>query len=468
MSLKKVKEIVLKIRTAEIFSAVLIFTAVTAAELYMNVGIRTVAGIVVFLAALMIASYILVKVYFPQILRSPKNILLVETLVVLMLFFVIIIKFNQALPVYFLPVASAGILLSVLISPALSVVGVFIITAFMLTVTGFSFELFTIYFFGGIAGSYAARSVRNRRDLNRCGLYVLGVNTLTIGAFGLIGGGSIIDTGVNIAWGAGNAFVAIIIAGGLLPFYENIFKLTTDIKLLELGDFNHPVLKRLMLEAPGTYHHSLMVGNLAEHACQQIGANPLLARVSAYYHDIGKLKNPQYFIENQAEAANKHDNLKSNISALILKRHVKDGVKLARKHSLDQVIIDCIQQHHGTTLMGYFYDKVLKETDDKDGIDKDEFRYPGPLPGTKEGGVIMLADSVEAACRSLEEPSFSRISAVVTKIINNKFIDNQLSKCEITLANLEQIQKSFISTLSGIYHSRIEYPEDKEETSVEQ
>ncbi len=467
MFLKKIKEIILKIRTAKILFAVIIFAAIIATEINMGIKLPAVTGILFFLALITIAAYILIKIYFPDFLHSPKDILLVETLVVIMLFFMLLVHFNDALAVYFLPIAAAGILMSILFNPALSVVGVFLITMFTVIITGFSFELFVIYFVGGIVGAYAAKSVRNRKDLNSCGLYVLGINTLSISAFSLIGGASLLNTGINIAWGAGNAFVSIIIAAGLLPFYENIFKITTDIKLLELGDFNHPLLKRLMLEAPGTYHHSLMVGNLAEHACEMIGANPLLARVSAYYHDIGKLKNPHYFIENQIESSNKHDNLKSNISALILKRHVKDGVNLAGEYNLDRILIDAIQQHHGTTLMGYFYNKVLKETNDKDSVDKDDFRYSGPCPGTKEGGVLMLADSVEAACRSLEEPPFSRISALVTKIINNKFIDNQLNRCEITLSNLEQIQKSFINTLSGIYHSRIEYPEDKEEKAVE-
>ncbi|MDA3793410.1 MAG: HDIG domain-containing protein, partial [Elusimicrobia bacterium] len=344
MSLKKIKEIILKIRTAEIFSAVIIFTAIIAAEFHMGGTIYTAAGILLFLAVLTISAYILIKIYFPRILSSPKEIVLVETLIIIMVFFMLLLHFNSALSVYFLPVGAAGILMSVLITPALSVVGIFIISMITVIIAGFPFELFVIYFLGGIAGAYAARRVRNRRDLNRCGLYILAVNILAIGAFGFIKtDATFVNTGINIAWGAGNAFVSIIIAAGLLPFYENIFKVTTDIKLLELGDFNQPLLKRLMLEAPGTYHHSLMVGNLAEHACEQIGANPLLARVGAYYHDIGKMNNSDYFIENQRDQANKHDNIKSNISALILKRHVKDGVKLAEEYNLDRIIIDCIQ-----------------------------------------------------------------------------------------------------------------------------
>jgi cyclic-di-AMP phosphodiesterase PgpH len=258
-----------------------------------------------------------------------------------------------------------------------------------------------------------------------------------------------------------NGFISAFLVAGLLPVFEYLFKVSTDISLLELADFNHPLLKRLVLEAPGTYHHSLMVGNLSEMAAESVGANALLARVGAYYHDIGKLSKPEYFSENQDRCASKHDQLSASMSKLVIMEHIKNGVELAQKNRLNNALIDFITQHHGTSLVYYFYRRALEMTENDEAVKEEVFRYPGPKPQTKETAIVMLSDSVEAASRALEEPTAERISDIVHRIINNKFIDGQLDACELTLRDLEKIASVFIHILGAFYHSRIDYPDDK-------
>ena len=238
-----------------------------------------------------------------------------------------------------------------------------------------------------------------------------------------------------------------------------IFDYKTDITLLELANLDRPILRRLMIEAPGTYHHSVVVGTLVEAAASETGANPLLAKVCGYYHDIGKMSKPLYFIENQ-RGKNKHDKLAPSMSSLILIAHVKDGVEIAKKNKLGQVIIDTIKQHHGTSLIKYFYEKA-KQLKGEDAVKIDDFRYPGPKPQTREAGLVMLADAVEAASRTLENPTPSRIQGLVQNLIDQIFSDGQLDACELTLKDLHNIAKSFNKILTGIHHHRIEYPEQR-------
>jgi cyclic-di-AMP phosphodiesterase PgpH len=243
-----------------------------------------------------------------------------------------------------------------------------------------------------------------------------------------------------------------------------VFHYTTDITLLELSNLDRPILRRLMLEAPGTYHHSVVVGSLVEAAAAEIGANPILSKVCGYYHDIGKLKQPLYFIENQSDGRNRHDKLAPSMSALILIAHVKNGVEIAREHKLGQSIIDTIQQHHGSSLISFFYEKA-KAVKGEDAVNIDDFRYPGPRPQTREAGLVMLADVVEAASRTLENPTPSRIQGLVQNLISKIFSDGQLDHCELTLKDLHLIAKSFNKILNGIHHHRIEYQESAAMTS---
>lgn len=257
---------------------------------------------------------------------------------------------------------------------------------------------------------------------------------------------------------AGGIFSSVLASGGI-PLLESVFQYTTDIKLLELTNLNSPVLRELMLKAPGTYHHSVIVGTLAEAAAEAINANPLLARVAAYYHDIGKTSKAQYFIENQGGAENRHDKLSPHMSALILIAHIKEGAELAKQQGLGQPVVDIIRQSHGSALIKYFYQKAVDQAQPGQVINEHEFRYPGPKPQTREAGLVMLADSVEAASRTLTDYSPARIQGLVQKIINKIFIDGQLDECELTLKNLHQIAWSFNQILSGIHHQRIDYPQ---------
>ncbi len=250
---------------------------------------------------------------------------------------------------------------------------------------------------------------------------------------------------------------------GIIPVIELMYKYTTDLRLIELGNLEHPLLKDFLIKAPGSYHHSMIVGNLAEAAAEAIGANPLLARVGSYYHDIGKMNKPQYFIENIDPKNNKHEKLSPFMSALILISHVKDGVELVEKYKIGDEIIDIIKQHHGTSLIKFFYNKALelKKQGLKEDIDEKDFRYPGPKPQTKEAGIVMLADVVEAASKSLQDPTPARIKGLVKKMVDSYYNDGQLDECELTLKDLNKIKEVFTKILTGIFHQRIEYPDDK-------
>jgi len=254
---------------------------------------------------------------------------------------------------------------------------------------------------------------------------------------------------------SGGLFAGIITAG-TAPLVEVLFGYTTDIKLLELANLDQPMLRRLMIEAPGTYNHSVIVGTMAEAAASKIGANPLLAMVCGYYHDIGKITKPLYFIENQLSGKNRHDKLAPSMSSLILTGHIKNGVELAREIKLGNDITNAIRQHHGTSLIRFFYNKAIQQKG-KNAVNINDFRYPGPKPQTKEIAIVMLADVVEAASRTLDNPTPAKIQGLVQKLINHIFSDGQLDECDLTLKDLHNIARSFNTLLNGIYHHRIKY-----------
>lgn len=264
--------------------------------------------------------------------------------------------------------------------------------------------------------------------------------------------------------------------GGAMPMIESLFGVTTEVTWLEQADLNHPLMRRLSIEAPGTYHHSLIVANIAEAAAEAVGANAAMTRVCAYFHDIGKLTKPEYFIENMDPANNPHEDLTARMSALILIAHVKDGVDLAIKHKLNCSIIDVIEQHHGTTLAWYFYKRALDQKaemirlveqgkskeDDVPQVSEDVFRYPGPRPQFKEAAIISLADAIESASRSLEKPNPARVEALVDEIVQSRMADGQLDECDLTIAELARVKASFIKTLLSMMHSRVKYQKANE------
>jgi len=337
------------------------------------------------------------------------------------------------------------------------------ILTFIITVTGaitishFSPDpdnIGLMFLTSGLVSGILVFGARRRNTIITCGLAVGLVQALS---FFLIEHLSFVDPARYLILIL-NGLASAVIVLGVLPIFESLFGRITSIELQELA-FNNPILNRLVMEAPGTYHHSQTVGELSEAACKAIGANSLLARIGAYYHDIGKLQKPEYFTENQDIKENVHDDLAPSMSKLVIMNHIKEGVELARKYRLNPRIIDFIQQHHGKSLVYFFYRRALEDTATQEAITEDGFRYPGPKPSTKETAVVLLADSVEAATRGLKEPTAAHIEETVHKIINNKFIDTQLDECELSLKDLEIISKVFGHILSGIHHSRINYPE---------
>ncbi len=335
-----------------------------------------------------------------------------------------------------------------------------IITAFC-TATIFHgrFDTFIYFLLNNMLAAYWVQNCRERKVFIKAGLKLGLLNIVLAIALEVYAGNL---SGMELWWSTAFAFVGGIGTGittlGLAPLMEFLFGYTTDITLLELANLDRPILRRLMIEAPGTYHHSMVVGNMVEAAAAEIGANPLLAKVCGYYHDIGKIKKPLYFIENQTDGVNRHDKLAPSMSSLILIAHVKNGVEIARENKLGQSIIDTIQQHHGKSLISFFYEKARKQKGD-DAVKIEEFRYPGPLPQTREAGLVMLADVVEAASRTLENPTSSRIQRLAQDLFNKIFSDGQLDNCELTLKDLHKIARSYYKILTGIHHHRIEYSE---------
>ena len=316
-------------------------------------------------------------------------------------------------------------------------------------------------FISSLVGAHGVRFCQERSKLYRAGMWVGLTNAaLLIGMHFMAGRSLELELLWKVCFGLGGGLFSAVFVTGTIPLVEGVFKYTTDIKLLELANMNSPILRQLMVVAPGTYHHSILVGNLVESAAEAINANPLLARVAAYYHDIGKVRKPLYFIENSGGQRNKHDKLAPSMSALVLTSHVKDGVELAREHKLGAELADIIQQHHGTALIKFFYDRAKSQTGaDMPQPHERDYRYHGPKPQTREAALIMLADAIEAASRTLSDPTSARIQGMVQKLINNVFIDGQLDECELTLKDLHLIAKSFNRILAGSFHHRVDYPE---------
>ncbi len=313
------------------------------------------------------------------------------------------------------------------------------------------------YFLGSVIAALSVIHCKKRTAVLRAGALIGLVNLISIIGIDLYKG-ELVNRGVyDVSAGFLGAIAIATIVSASLPFFESLFDIATDIKLLELLDPNQPLLKELIYKSPGTYHHSIVIGNLAEAAAEAIGENPLLARVGAYYHDIGKIKKPEYFIENQRAFENKHDRLMPSMSSLIIASHVKDGVDVAREHKLPSASVDIIQQHHGTSLITYFYQKA-KDLQPLVNISEEDYRYAGPRPRTKVAAIVMLSDAVEAASRTLDNPTPQRIQALTNSVITRIFLDDQLGKCDLTLKDLRVIARSFNLILTGIFHHRIDYP----------
>lgn len=394
----------------------------------------------------------------PDIFKNTNLIILISSINIISL--MLSMGLNIVSP-YLIPIACGAMLMTILIDYRISLVVNLLNLVFVAIVVSFNAEVIVLSILSVVLGSTALKKVQQRNDIIYSTIYitvVLAILTLTIGMV------SSNDLKENLIQ-TGYTILAVLLSGifavGLLPFFESIFDVVTNIKLLELSNPNQPLMKKLLMEAPGTYHHSMMVANLAEAATEAVGGNPVIARVGAYYHDIGKTKRPYFFGENQIGRENPHDKITPNLSALIILSHTKDGIEMAKDHNIPKVIQDIIVQHHGTTLVKYFYYKLKNSSENPDEIKEEDFRYTGPIPSTKESGVLMLADSVEASVRSIPEPTKVKIEQMVNNIINDKISNKQLIDCDLTLKDIEVIRQSFLKTLDGIYHHRIEYPTEK-------
>ncbi|KYG64973.1 HD family phosphohydrolase [Bdellovibrio bacteriovorus] len=362
------------------------------------------------------------------------------------------------------PVAAGPMLVGLLISYGELV---WLFTAFLSVCLGimldYNYSFMFVSLVGGIAAARGVYNCKTRNDLYFAGVRTGIINALmiafivTMTKFDQEGSGR--EILLSIPAGFFGGILSALVAMMFIPLLESIFNYTTDVKLLELSNLNHPLLKEMIVKAPGTYHHSMMVGSMVEAAAEEIGANPLLGKVMCYYHDIGKMEHANYFIENQKPGHNPHDHISPFMSKTLLVAHVKDGVEMGIAHKLGKPIIDGVLQHHGTTLISYFYNKALDMKKDEDPeISDQDFRYPGPKPQFREAALCMLADSIEAAARSLDEPTPTRLQNIVRNIIQRKFSDGQLDECNLTLKDISKVEAAFVRILLGIYHQRIDYP----------
>ncbi len=356
------------------------------------------------------------------------------------------------------PIAAGALLTAILIDTRL---GIFISIALSVmfgVIVENDLRAVAVALIGSLTGVYSVSKFSHGYSLTRTGLWIAAMNFITVGSTGFleqINGTQIMLQGIH---GAVSGIASAVITIGFLPYLESTFNITTPVKLMELANPSNPLLQRLLLDAPGTYHHSLLVGNLAETAAGHVGADPVTVRVGAYYHDIGKIKRPYFFIENQTDSENPHDKIAPSLSTLIVTSHIKDGLDLCRDYKLPQPIVDIVQQHHGTTLVSYFYRRAT-ENEHGECIIEADFRYEGPRPQSKEAALVMLADACEAAVRSLSRPNVNRIESTVRKVIRERLHDGQLDDCNLTLKDLNIIGDVFTRVLSSMFHSRIEYPD---------
>ena len=395
------------------------------------------------------------------ILEDLKRLILIATIFVLISFLAYNIN-RFGLSPYLIPITIGSMLLTIFFDTRIGFMGTIILAILIGFLRGNEFNISVISIFTGTVAVVSVSRIRTRNWLVHSILLITAAYVVSITVMEILRYSNF-KTIINY-WGFGviNGFISPLLVYGLQVIYEYFFDIATDMKLLELSDLNNPLLRKLAIEAPGTYHHSLMVGNLAEAAAESIDANALLARVGAYYHDVGKIEKREYFIENQMKSKNPHEKLSPTMSCLILMNHVKKGIEIAKKQKLPKEIQSFISEHHGTNLIAFFYQKALEKKSDGEEINESSFRYPGPKPKTKETGIVMLADAIEAASRTLKDPSPSRIRGMVISIVQDRFRESELDDCPLTLRELTRIIESFETVLLGTFHARIEYPDQDE------
>jgi len=441
-----------------------------------GVELSRMAGLAVLLTGLLSAMWLYVRSY-GRYHRRVKDLFVL--LVSLSLIISIICRFaifvaeslaasvsipplgQASLYYYAVPFSAGAMLVTLLIDRQIALLFSIVMSLFAGILTGGDFNFVFFALIGSFAAIYSLTQYKRRTALIRAGGMVGLVNVATVCALRLHSGEAFLvsDTALQAFCAFAGGILVAPVVSFLLPVLEAAFDILTDIKLLEMSDVNHPLIRELAIRAPGTYNHSVIVGNLTEAAAESIGGNALFCRVAAYYHDIGKLYNPEYFIENQTTGENKHKKLKARMSALILINHVKKGLELAKREKLPKSLRDIIPQHHGTRLITYFYEKAKKQEDPKrEAIKEEEYRYPGPKPQTREAAIFMLADGVEAASRSMKDHSVGRLKGLIKEVCDRIVIDGQLDQCNLTFRDLENIQAAFLRILVGMSHHRVKYP----------
>lgn len=410
------------------------------------------------IASLAFTCVLLLKKFGGKLLQNANMVSLMSVCIIIGTLLVFIVnEFLGDYSLFLMPVFVVPVLLATLVGiEAAVIINIVMTVAFSIMLDG-NITFLLMSFVGGTLAAFLTVNASQRRRISMSGVLIGFINASIVLLTGIIskkGFESLLNESGLVFL---NGLISMVLAIGLLPFLESTFNVITPFKLLELADPNHPLIKQMLMEAPGTYHHSLMVGNLAESATREIGGNALLSRVGAYFHDIGKLKRPHFFKENQLGEENPHERLTPSLSTLIITSHLKDGDDMAMRHHLPKPIRDIIVQHHGQTLVAYFYHKALQQENASEP-NADTYRYDGPKPASREAAVVLLADSVEAAVRSMSDKTRGKVEGMVRKIIKDKLDDGQLDRCDLTLRDLGTIADSFIQVLGGIFHERAEYP----------
>ncbi len=418
--------------------------------------------IYIVLAALVLLTLVLQYLY----MKKERLGLLLNTKVVFMIIILNIVSLIMArsfdfISPFVIPIGCTALIMTLLLDYKLAFVLNTLNLVFIAIITGFNPQVIILGIVNIIVACTSIKKINGRNEVLQATLYMVIASAIVTLATGLLVSNNFKMIVSEVTFSILGALLSGIFAIGFTPFLESAFKIVTNMKLLELSNPNSPLLKRLLMEAPGTYNHSLMVANLAEVAAEAVDANPILARIGSYYHDVGKLKRPIFFGENLMGRENPHNRIKPTLSAQIIISHAKDGLELAKEYKLPKIIQDIIIQHHGTTLVKYFYYTLKNSSDNPDEIKEEDFRYGGPIPSSKEATIIMLADSVEAAVRSIPMPTKEKIEEMVNNIFKDKLQSDQLLDSDLTLRDIENIKKCFLKVLIGVYHQRVEYPKEK-------
>lgn len=425
-----------------------------------NINLYVYLALALLIILVLYVQYRYTYKYYRKIYDDFSKLLLISMINILA---ILIARVTAIYSPFLIPFACAPILLTLLLNYKLSLVISILNVILLAAATNFNGVVIVVAILGAVLGSTILRRMQQRNDILYAALLIALISSGITLSLGALTTNNIYEIFLHTLLVAIGAILSGVLAVGVLPFFESTFDIVTTVKLLELSNPNSPLLKKLLMEAPGTYHHSILVSNLAEVAAEEIGANSLLARIGAFYHDVGKTKRPYFFRENQIGIDNPHDKISSRLSTKIITSHVTEGVELAKQHNLPEVIERFIATHHGDTVVKYFYLTEKKNAENPDSIKEEDFKYAGPTPSTKEEGIVMLSDSVEAAVRSIKDPNKDKIENMVNNIIKDKLESGQLNNCDLTLKDIEKIKQCFLKALNGIYHQRIEYPKEEKE-----